>query len=102
MLDCIKYDLPEIQRGLWLKDLARLFKPISEFCYEQFRKNATDEDKSEPTQFQTVARELREKFEQQKREHTYRDTAFPATFDNDDEEDSAAEDNETRQSSSQK
>ena len=22
MLDCIKYDLPEIQRGLWLKDLA--------------------------------------------------------------------------------
>jgi hypothetical protein len=66
MLECIKYKLPEIQRGLWLKDLAKLFKPISEFCYEQFRKDATDEDKSDPTQFRTVARELREKFELQK------------------------------------
>ena len=64
MLDCIKYDLPEIQQGLWLTDLARLFKPISEFCYEQFRKDADDEDKSDPSNFRTVARELREKLEQ--------------------------------------
>jgi len=68
MLDCIKYDLPEIQQGLWLTDLARLFKPISEFCYEQFRKNADDEDRSNPSNFCTVARELQEKFKQQKRE----------------------------------
>jgi hypothetical protein len=80
MLDCIKYDLPEIQRGLWLKDLAKLFKPISEFCYEQFRKDATDEDKSDPTEFRTVARELREKFEQQKGGRTVRGAAFPATY----------------------
>ena len=64
MLDCIKYDLPEIQRGLWLKNLTKLFKSISEFCYEQFRKNAINEDKSDFTEFCTVARELREKFEQ--------------------------------------
>lgn len=89
MLDCIKYQLPEIQRGLWLKDLARLFKPISEFCYEQFRKDATNEDKSDPTQFRNVARELREKFEQQKG-RTYRGTAFPATFGDDEEDEQSA------------
>ena len=102
MLDCIKYNLSEIQRDLWLKNLVRLFKSISEFCYEQFWKNATDENKSDSTQFWNVARELCEKFEQQK-ECTYRGTAFPVIFDDDEEDDnSAAEDNKTRQSSSQK
>ena len=99
MLDCIKYDLPEIQRGLWLKDLARLFKPISEFCYEQFRKDAADEDKSDPIQFRTVARELREKFEQQKGGRTMRGSAFQATFGDDEDEHSATDDDETKQSS---
>ena len=83
MLNCIKYKLSEIQRDLWLKNLTRLFKSISEFCYEQFRKDATDEDKSDLTQFWTVARELREKFEQQKREWTVKDSAFQAIFGND-------------------
>ena len=63
MLDCIKYDLSEIQRDLWLKNLIKLFKLILKFCYEQFRKNATDENKSDFTEFCTVARELCEKFE---------------------------------------
>ena len=97
MLDCIKYDLPEIQRGLWLKDLARLFKPISEFCYEQFRKDATDEDKSDPTHFRTVARELREKYEQQKGGRTMRGSAFPATFGDDEDEHQASEDEKPSQ-----
>ena len=96
MLDCIKYDLPEIQRGLWFKDLARLFKPISEFCYEQFRKDATDEDKSDPTQFRTVARELREKFEQQTGGRTVRGSASPATFGDEEDEHSAAEETKGR------
>ena len=86
MLDCIKYDLLKIQRDLWLKNLVKLFKPISKFCYEQFRKNAINEDKSDLTEFCTVARKLHEKFEQQKNEQTVRDAAFPAIYREEDEQ----------------
>src|SRR5262249_44401135 len=29
MVECIKYDLPEVKNGRWLRDLAQLIKPAS-------------------------------------------------------------------------
>jgi hypothetical protein len=60
MVDCIKYELPEVKNGRWLRDLALRIRPMSEVYYVQFMKDANDDAKSDPLEFRRVARELRE------------------------------------------
>ena len=66
MIECIKYDLPEMQNDCWLQDLAQWFEPVSEVYSMQFTKNASDKIKSNPWEFWRVARELREMIQTQK------------------------------------
>jgi len=56
MIECIKYDLSDLKNDHWLRDLADLIQSTSEFYYEQFMKNADDDDKSDSKKFQSVAR----------------------------------------------
>ena len=66
MIECIKYDLPEMQNGRWLRDLAQRIEPVSEVYSVQFTKDASDKTKSNPREFRRVARELREMIQTQK------------------------------------
>lgn len=60
MVDCIKHDLPEVKHGRWLRDLARCIRPVSDAFHIRLLGDANDKDKSDPTNFRKVARELRE------------------------------------------
>jgi hypothetical protein len=90
LVDCIKYDLPEVKNGRWLRDLARLIRPISELYYEQFMEDADDGDKSKPQEFRRVARRLRERLVPQKGGRIMRGNAFQTSFGESPEGDSAA------------
>jgi hypothetical protein len=79
MTECIKYELPEIQNGRWLRDLAQRIRPMSEVYYVQFMKDARDDDKADPQEFREVARELREMLAP-KGGRTMRGSAFHASF----------------------
>ncbi len=92
MIECIKYDLPEMQNGRWLRDLAQRIEPVSEVYSVQFTKDASDKTKSNPREFRRVARELREMIQTQK------GGAFHVSFGptGSSEEDSEANTNETK------
>jgi hypothetical protein len=90
MIECIKYDLPEVQNGRWLRDLAQLIRAVSEVYSVQFTKDASDKTKSDPKEFRRVARELREMLETQKGGRTIRGNAFHVSFAESSEEGSDA------------
>jgi hypothetical protein len=80
MVECIKYELPEIKNGRWLRDFALRIKPMSEVYYVQFMKDANDNAKSDPLEFRRVARELREMQGPRSGGRTVRGGAFNASF----------------------
>ena len=80
MIECIKYDLPEVQNGRWLRDLADLVRPASEVFYMQFMNDADSDEKSDPKEFRRVARQLRQRLEPLKGGRTQRGGAFNADF----------------------
>lgn len=80
MVDCIKYELPEVKNGRWLRDLALRIRPMSEVYYVQFMKDANDDAKSDPLEFRRVARELRETLGPRSGGRTVRGSAFNASF----------------------
>src|SRR6266487_4793836 len=90
MIECIKYDLPEVQNGRWLRDLAQQIRSVSEVYSVQFTKDASDKAKSNPKEFRKVARELREMLETQKGGRTMQGNAFHAGFGESSEEGSDA------------
>jgi len=63
MVDCIKYDMPEMKDGRWLRDLAEIIRPASDVYYTQFMEDADDDIKSDPQEFRRVARKLHDRFE---------------------------------------
>ena len=79
MVECIKYDLPEVKNGRWLRDLAQRIRLASEVYYVQFMKDANDDTRSDPQEFRRVARELRETLGP-KSVRTMRGSAFHASF----------------------
>jgi hypothetical protein len=80
MVECIKYELPEVKNGRWLRDLALRIRPMSEVYYVQFMKDANDDAKSDPLEFRRVARELREMLGTRSGGRTVRGGAFNASF----------------------
>jgi hypothetical protein len=80
MVECIKYDLPDLKNGHWLRDLADLIQPTSEFYYERFMEDADDNEQSDPKKFRSVARRLRERKDPPKGGRTVRGGAFHVGF----------------------
>ena len=81
MVDCIKYDLPEIKNGHWLRDLADLIRPTSDSFFVRLMEDADDDKKSDPEEFRRVARQLRERLDRPpKGGRTVRGGAFHASF----------------------
>jgi hypothetical protein len=62
MVESIQHKVPETASGSgdWLCDLADLIRPMSDAFFLQLMKEADDDEKSDPQEFRTVARELRE------------------------------------------
>ena len=81
MVEAIEHDLPEIMNESWLRDLAQLMRQVSDAFSLQLIKEASDDIKSDPREFQRVARELRELLEIfPKSGHTMRGNAFHASL----------------------
>jgi len=81
MVECIKYDLPEITNGHWLRDLADLIRPTSDTFFVRLMEDADDDTKSDPEEFRRVARELRERLDRPpKGGRTSRGNAFQTNF----------------------
>jgi hypothetical protein len=89
MVECIKYELPEIKNGRWLRDFALRIKPMSEVYYVQFMKDANDDAKSDSLEFRRVARELREMLGPRSGGRTVRGGAFNVSFGGELSEDSS-------------
>ena len=70
MTECVNYRLAEITNDCWLRNLADLVKPASDFLYNKLMTDAEDDEKSDLTEFHRVTRKLCEKLEFFKNEHT--------------------------------
>jgi len=92
MVEGIKYEIPEVQKGQWLRHLAQIFRSVSEVFSVRFIEDADDEEKSNPEEFRRVARKLREALGTQKGGRTVRGNAFHASFGEQPDEDSPAAD----------
>ena len=51
MVESIRHDIPETKNGCWLRDLADLVKPASDYLYNRLVDDAGDEEKSDPSEF---------------------------------------------------
>ena len=60
MVEGIRYNIPEIQEGIWLSDLADRIQPYSEYQAGTIRAEARDEDKKDAERFGEKARTLRQ------------------------------------------
>ena len=58
-----KYELPQINNGIWLMDLANAIRPISETYFVMYTKQANDTEKAHSSEYRKVATELREAFQ---------------------------------------
>ena len=70
MIECIKYNLSEVQNSHWLQDLVQQIRSVFKVYSVQFMKNADDDDKSDSKKFQSVARRLRDRKDPSKDECT--------------------------------
>jgi hypothetical protein len=80
MVECIKYDLPEMKNGHWLRHLTEYIRPVSDALYVQLLTDADDDAKSDPAEFRSVARKLREILPARVDRRITRGGAFPAGF----------------------
>jgi hypothetical protein len=105
MVEAIKYDIPEINSGRWLRDLAKVVKPLSDALYVKFINNATNKAKNKPERYLEVGIKIREviQTDASKRRVT-RGTALAAEFDGEPaaSEDGYAEEIKTTKSGSRK
>ena len=82
MAEAIKYDIPEINAGRWLRDIARAMKPLSDALYVKFINAATNDEKSGPERYLAVSMKIREIIQTDVSKRTVmRGTAFAAEFD---------------------
>jgi hypothetical protein len=82
MAEAIKYDIPEINAGRWLRDIARAMKPLSDALYVKFINAATNDAKSGPERYLEVSMKIREIIQTDVSKRTVmRGTAFAAEFD---------------------
>ena len=88
MIECIKYDLSEVQNSHWLQNLVQQIRSVSEIYNMQFTKNASNKIKSNLKKFWKMTKELHEMLETQKNECIMWENAFHADFDESSEEDS--------------
>ena len=56
----IKYNMPQMNEGLWLIDLAEAVRPLSESLYTKYYTQAEDDKESVVSEYRKVARHLRE------------------------------------------
>ena len=81
-MEAIKYDIPEINAGRWLRDIARAMKPLSDALYVKFINAATNDEKSGPERYLAVSMKIREIIQTDVSKRTVmRGTAFAAEFD---------------------
>ena len=60
MIKKIKYEISEIQKNQWLRDLTQIFQSVSEIFSVRFIENVNDEKKSNSEKFQRMTWKLRE------------------------------------------
>jgi hypothetical protein len=83
MAEAQKHQIPEINAGRWLRDLAEAIRPLSEVLRATFIMESTDENKSDPERYLEVSVKIREIVGTAgtKKRTVTRGNAFAAEFD---------------------
>jgi len=82
MVEGIKYNIPEIMAGRWLRDLATVMSPLSEALYVKFINGSTGDAKNKPERYLEVSAKIREIIRSDlSKKRVTRGTAFVAEFD---------------------
>jgi len=88
MVEGIKYNIPEIMAGRWLRDLAAVMRPLSEALYVKFINGSTNDAKNNPERYLEVSAKIREIIRSDlSKKRVTRGTAFTAEFDGEPAED---------------
>ena len=93
MIKKIKYEIPEIQKNQWLRNLTQIFQSVSEIFSVRFIENVNDDEKSNSEKFQKMTRKLHEALNTQKDECIIQKNIFHASFKEQSDENSSAADN---------
>lgn len=83
MDEAIRYDIPSIKNGQWLRDLAQQIRPLSDTLYYRYMEEANDESKNDAQEYGKVSRMLREALVSRpvgSSARTVRGNAFNANF----------------------
>jgi hypothetical protein len=81
IVEGIRYDIPEIQDGIWLSDLADRIQPYSEYQAGTIRAEARDENKKDVERFREKARTLRQDLKLNQGGRILRGSAYEVTLD---------------------
>jgi hypothetical protein len=106
MVEAIKYNISEINSGRWLRDVAKVVKPLSDALHVKFINNATNKDKNKLERYLEVSIKIREVIQTSDTsgKRLTRGTALAAEFDGEPAagEDDDAETNKTTKTDTRK
>jgi hypothetical protein len=82
MVDAIEHGIPEISSGRWLRDLARVIRPLSDALYVKFMSAASNDEKSRTERYLEIGIKIREVIQgDTPKKRVTRGAAFAAEFD---------------------
>jgi hypothetical protein len=76
-----KYELPQMNNGIWLLDIAQAVRPFNQTLSTLYNDQANDPEKSKSSEYRKVAKKLRQEFQSSsKKATTARGSTFNADF----------------------